>query len=104
MTALGPPPSDAMEAAKWAHRLLMLQAYETLVDAGLSEPVRRKEIRTIMRDAAKHLTDAARYDIKVLILKQRAELEDRKRHKAAAKLEKRPPPGAAKVIPIRRDG
>lgn len=101
MIALGAPPEDAMAAAKWAHRVLMLQAYETLVDNGLSEPQRRKEIRTIMRDAAKHLTDAARYDIKMLILKQREEIEDRKRQRAAAELKKLPPPGSAKVIPIR---
>lgn len=104
MLALGPPPADAMEAAKWAHRMLTLQAYETMLDLGLSETARRKEVRTILRDASKHLTDAARWDIKQMILKQRAELEDRKRHKAAAKLDKRPPPGDAKVIPIRRDG
>jgi hypothetical protein len=104
MTALGPPPEDAMQAAKWAHRLLMMQAYETLMDPKLSEPVRRKEIRTIMRDAAKHMTDAARYDVKMLILKQREEIEDRKRQRAAAELKRLPPPGSAKVIPIRRDG
>lgn len=104
MLALGPPPADAMEAAKWSHRMLTLQAYETMLDTGLSEPARRKEVRTILRDAAKHLTDAARWDIKQMILRQRAEIEDRKRHKAAAELVKRPPPGSAKVIPIRRDG
>lgn len=104
MLALGPPPADAMEAAKWAHRMLTLQAYETMLDVGLTETARRKEVRTILRDAAKHLTDAARWDIKQMILKQRAEIDDRKRNKAAAELVKRPPPGAAKVIPIRRDG
>lgn len=105
MVELGPPPDDPMAAAKWAHRLLTLQAYETMLDPNLSETQRRKEIRTVLRDASKHLTDANRYDIKLMILKQRSELEDRKRYKAAAKLEKRRPGAVdAKIIPIRRDG
>lgn len=93
-----------MAQAAWARELLMLQAWETNLDTSLPQSVRRKEVRSILRDAARHMTDAARYDTKKAIDAQRAELDERKRGRAQAKLAKLPPSGIAKVIPIRRDG
>lgn len=103
MAALGQPPDDPMAQAAWARKLLMLQAWETTLDSTLSQTVRRKEVRSILRDAARHMTDAMRYDVKKLIEAQRSSLEARKRGKAHAKMEARKPGAAgAKVIPIRR--
>jgi hypothetical protein len=105
MVALGPPPAEAIAASKWAYQLLMLQAHETMLDPLLSQQERRKQVREILAGAAKHMTDAMRYDAKVAIERQRSELEDRKRNRASAKLEKRTAGAAgAKIIPIRRDG
>jgi len=94
-----------MQASSWARELLMRQAYETMMEVGLSNATRRKEIRAILDSAAKHTTDAMRYDATRLIREHQRQIEDRKRAKAAAKSEPRPPaPEGAKVIPIRRDG
>jgi hypothetical protein len=93
-----------MAQAAWARDFLMLQAWETALDGGLSQPARRKEVRAILRDAARHMTDAARYDTKKAIDAQRAALEERKRGRAQARLQARPPAAGAKIIPIRRDG
>lgn len=101
MRNLGPPPDDAMAQASWARKLLMLQAWETTLDSKLSQSLRRKEIRSILRDAARHMTDAARYDTKKLIEEQRQQTEARRRGRAAAKTEKLPAGATAKVIPIR---
>lgn len=103
LRGLGPPPSDTLEAEKWAHSVLMRQAYETMM-ADLPETVRRKEVRTILRDAKGHVTDAARYDYMRIVAEERRVLEARKRGKADAKLVKRSTGGEGKIIPIRRDG
>jgi hypothetical protein len=101
---LGPPPEDALAAAAWAYRLLMLQAYETMLRPQ-PEADRDKVVRTILRDAAKHQTDAARYDYMQLVEADKKELDARRRGEASAKLVPRPPAGEdAKVIPLRRDG
>lgn len=103
MIDLGPPPADSMAAERWAHQMLMRQAYETMRDPDLPQSTRRKEVRVILAAAAKHMTDAMRYDVAQLILAERKQLEDRKRARAAAKPEKRSPSAVgAKVIPIRR--
>lgn len=103
LAALGPPPSDTLKAEKWAHSVLMWQAYETMMSS-LPETVRRKEVRTILRDAKGHVTDAARYDYMMLVERDRAEMESKKRGKAAARPVPVGPAGEAKIIPIRRDG
>lgn len=103
MVSLGPPPRNAMAAAKWAYELLMLQAHETMLDPDLTQSSRRKEVRVILASAAKHMTDAMRYDTMRMIEEDRAVLEKRKRGKAAAKLVARPAGAAgAKIIPIVR--
>lgn len=103
LAALGPPPKNTLEAEKWAHSVLMWQAYETMMSS-LPETVRRKEVRTILRDAKGHVTDAARYDYMMLVERDRAEMENKKRGKAAARPVPVAPAGDAKIIPIRRDG
>lgn len=101
---LGPPPEDALEAAKWAYRLLMMQAYETL-KRPMDDAERDRVVRTILRDASKHMTDAARYDYKMLVARQERELDNRRRGAPRGKMEAAPPPPAAAkvgvVIPIR---
>ena len=103
LAALGPPPKNTLEAEKWAHAVLMWQAYETMMSS-LPETVRRREVRTILRDAKGHVTDAARYDYMMMVDRERREIENKKRNKASA----RPVPvesnGDAKIIPFRRDG
>lgn len=100
---LGPPPKNALEAASWAYNLLMTQAYEVMA-SNIPDSVRRKEVRTILRDAARHMTDAARHDYMKLAEEERRQLEAKKRGRAQGKMQSRPPaPDGAKVIPIRRD-
>lgn len=100
LAALGPPPKDTLAAEKWAHNVLMLQAYETMMSE-LPETVRRREVRTILRDARGHVTDAARYDYMKLVESDRAEIENRKRARAAAEASPvGPPPEGAKIIPL----
>jgi hypothetical protein len=105
LQALGAPPSDTLAAEKWAHSLLMRQAYETMMSDKLNETQRRKEVRTILRDAKGHVTDAARYDYMRLVEQDRAELENHKRGRASAKaVALDAPPEGAKIIPlIQRD-
>lgn len=105
MVELGVPPEDAMAQAAWARTLLMRQAWDTAMDPSMTQSARRKEVRSILRDAARHMTDAMRHDAKKMILEQRAAIESKRRGKAAAKPERRAAGAAgAKVIPIRRDG
>lgn len=103
LVAIGPPPDDALGQAAWARKVLMRQAYELMVSE-VEESTRRREVRTILRDAARHFTDAARYDYMQMAKKDREELERRKRGKAAAKLEKASTATGGKLIPLRRDG
>jgi hypothetical protein len=101
---LGPPPESDAARASWLYRLLTTQAYEVAIDPNISEATRRKEVRVIAGAAAKHYPDAARFELAQKIDADKAELETRKRAKAAAKLERLPAAGgAAKVIPIRGD-
>lgn len=102
--ALGPPPADAMGAAKWAYQVYMQMAHDVINDKTLAPARRRKELTATLSAAAKWMTDATRYDIAQIIERDRRELEAKKRGRAAAAVEKRTgaPPAAAKVIPIRR--
>lgn len=105
LVALGPPPKDTLAAEKWAHSVLMQQAYEVMKSDKISETVRRKEVRTILRDAKGHVTDAARYDFMKMVERDKKDIENRKRGRAAATpVPATPPPAGALIIPIRRDG
>lgn len=97
---LGPPPKGTLAAEKWAHSVLMVQAYETMM-AKMPESQRRREVRTILRDARGHVTDAARYDYMKLVERDRAEMEAKKRGRAAAEsVAVAAPPEGAKIIPM----
>lgn len=100
---LGPPPEDALGQASWARKVLMRQAYELMM-SHVTDATRRKEVRTILRDAARHFTDAARYDYMQMAKRDREELERKKRGKAQGQMVERAPAGEGKLIPIRRDG
>jgi hypothetical protein len=100
LAALGPPPKGTLAAEKWAHSVLMQQAYETMM-SDMPESARRREVRTILRDARGHVTDAARYDYMKLVERDRAELEARKRgHASAESVAVGAPPAGAKIIPM----
>lgn len=99
---LGPPPRDTLQAEKWAHSVLMRQAYETMMSS-LPETLRRKEVRTILRDAKGHVTDAARYDYMQMVQHDKDEIENRKRGRASAvPVAVGAPPETARIIPLIR--
>lgn len=100
LQALGPPPDDTLAAEKWAHSILMRQAYECMM-SNMQDSQRRREVRTILRDAKGHVTDAARYDYMRMVQADREEMEAHKRGRAAAAAEPvGPPPAGAKIIPL----
>lgn len=104
LVANGPPPDNAAAMQAWGYRALNLQAHEAMMDSSISQATRRKEVRTILAAAARLYPDAARYELAELIKRDERELGERKRARAAAKLEARPNAGGAKVIPLRRGG
>lgn len=64
---------------------------------------RRREMKSLLREARAQVTDAARYDFMKTLEEQNRIVQAKKRGKASAKLEKAPKvPEGAKVIPIRR--
>lgn len=104
VVALGPPPADSMAAAKWAYTMCMRLAHETFNNQSLSSKDREARVLKILSGAAKHMTDAMRFDVSEMIRKDREDLDRRRRYQAAAETEARPPaPEGARVIPIRRD-
>lgn len=105
VAALGAPPDDTVAAAKWAYQLHMRLAHDAMMDSKLTPSQRRKEVRVTLAGAAKHMTDALRYDALVAINRDREELERKRRGKAAAKMVPSVTVEAsAKIIPMRRDG
>jgi len=99
---LGPPPEDTVAAAKWAYQAQMILAYEAMTDEGLSPAARRKEARTAFAGAAKHMSDALRFDVLKIINQEKEQLDVKKRGRASAKLAPAPAaPESAKVIPFR---
>lgn len=106
VAALGRPPSDTVEAAKWAYQLHMELAYDAMMDDRMTPSQRRKEVRVTLAGASKHMMDALRYDTMTEIEKDRAELERKARGKANAKMvpASGKVPAAAKIIPIRPNG
>jgi hypothetical protein len=101
--ALGPPPAAALEAAGWAYRFLMMQAWKTAQRA-MPDDERDKTVRVILRDAKGFMTDAARLDYMKMREDEQRQLEARRRRgRAAAPLEPVVEvPAGAEVIPIRR--
>lgn len=103
LEALGMPPEDAVGIQKWNYRLLSTMVALTVKDRTISNETRAKRIAQLSVAAAKHYPEAAKYDLDQRIKKDAEELAGKKRARAAAQMERRPPAGGAKVIPIRSD-
>ena len=103
LLALGLPPSDAAGIQKWHYQALSTMAALVLRSNTISEEQRMKRFGALTQAAARHYPEAAKYDLAQQIARDAADVLGRKRAKAAAKLEKAPAAGGAKVIPIRRD-
>lgn len=85
LLALGPPPSDPLEANAWAHRATLLAMHSAAIDERISERERRKEIRTLGAAAAKLIPQVRLWEAEQMIREDRHELE-RKRQQREAKL------------------
>lgn len=103
LVALGPPPPDAIAMRKWNYQVLSTMIALTVKDTTISNETRAKRIVQLSSAAAKHYDDAARYDLDQRIKRDSEEMAGKKRARAAAQMERRPPAGGAKVIPIRSD-
>lgn len=104
LVALGPPPADAAGMQKWNYQVLSTMIALTVKDTTISNETRAKRIVQLTAAAAKHYPEAARYDLDQRIRQDSEHLAGKKRARAAAQMERRPPAGGAKVIPIRSDG
>ena len=104
MLRLGPPPESDAARASWSYRLATDAAWYAASRPGISDVERFKMVNQALATAAKHYPDAARFELAQKIDAANAELENRKRARAAARLERLPAAGEAKVIPIRGDG
>lgn len=103
LLALGSPPADAIAMRKWNYQVLSTMIALTVKDTTISNETRAKRIVQLSAAAAKHYDDAARYDLDQRIKRDSEEMAGKKRARAAAQMERRPPAGGAKVIPIRSD-
>jgi hypothetical protein len=103
LVALGPPPADATALQKWNYEVISTMIAITLKDRTISNQTRAKQIIQLSAAAAKHYPEAAKYDLDQRIARDAEEMAGKKRARAAAKMERRPPAGGAKVIPIRSD-
>lgn len=101
LVALGAPPADAAGIQKWNYQLLSTMAYLAMKDPNISNDTRMKRCAQLTTAAARHYPEAAKFDLAQKISRDTETMTTRKRAKAAAKLERRPPAGGAKVIPIR---
>lgn len=96
--------TDPLERQTLAHAACLASMADVLADTTISAAERRRELRTIAAAAARLFPYARLYQAEQAVKQQRAELENRKRTRAGAKLEKRPTAGDGKVIPIRIGG
>jgi hypothetical protein len=103
LEALGPPPEDAAGIQKWNYRVISTMIALTVRDRNISNETRMKRVAQLSAAAAKHYPEAAKYDLDQRISRDAEELAGKKRARAAAKMERRPPAGGAKVIPLRPD-
>lgn len=103
LLALGPPPADAIGMRKWNYQVLSTMIALAVRDTTISNETRAKRIVQLSAAAAKHYDDAARHDLDQRIKRDAEEIAGKKRARAAAQMERRPPAGDAKVIPRRSD-
>lgn len=102
LVELGLPPEDAAGIQKWNYRVLSTMAALVLRSDKISDETRMKRVAQLTMAAARHYPEAAKFDLAQRIAADAAEVAGKKRAKAAAKLERAPAAGGAKVIPIRR--
>ena len=103
LVALGLPPEDSAGIQKWHYQALSTMAALVLRSNKISDETRMKRFGALTLAAARHYPEAAKWDLAQKIARDAEDAAGRKRAKAAARLEKRPAAGGAKVIPIRRD-
>jgi hypothetical protein len=103
LAALGPPPRDAVALQKWNYEVLSTMIALAVKDPTISNATRTQRIIKLSAAAAKHYPEAAKYDLDQRIAKDAEAMAGKKRARAAAQMERRPPAGGAKVIPIRSD-
>lgn len=103
LEALGPPPEDAAGIQKWNYRVISTMIALTVNDRTISNETRMKRVAQLAAAAAKHYPEAAKYDLDQRIKADAEAVAGKKRARAAAQMERRPPAGGAKVIPIQSD-
>ncbi|HEX6022544.1 MAG TPA: hypothetical protein VFZ00_11155 [Solirubrobacter sp.] len=103
LLALGMPPEDAAGIQKWNYRLITTMIALAVKDPKISNETRAKRIAQLSVAAAKHYPEASRFDLAQRLDREAEEMAGKKRARAAAKMERRPPAGGAKVIPLRPD-
>ena len=103
MLDLGPPPEDLELSAEWRYKMLCAQAHDAAIDPGISQAMRRKEVRAILAAAAAQFPQARLQKAAREIRESREKLDARRKQKTIAKLEAAPDTGGGKVIQIRGD-
>lgn len=105
---LGAPPDDPLAAQAYLYQLLVISAYDVARDTKISPRERRKELRTITASAQKLMPRARLFQAEQLVLKNKAELEQKARERQGAKLEPLPrkavPAPAEPTVPVETDG
>lgn len=103
LEAIGLPPEDAAGIQKWNYRVISTMIALTVKDRTISNETRMKRVAQLSAAAAKHYPEAAKYDLSERIARDAEVMAGKKRARADAKMERRPPAGGAKVIPFRPD-
>lgn len=103
LMAIGAPPQKAAALQLWGYQMLNALAWDLARDPKISAETRRRRLPAMLAAAAKLYPDAARFENAESARAAAEVLEGKKRARAAAKLERRPAAGGAKVIPIRRE-
>lgn len=102
IVALGQPPTDVRGGQTWAYRLQLVLAHEAAVDPGITKSQRRRDVPRLLAGAAKFFPDALRQEARDRIGAADERRATKRKERAKAELEPLPPPGDARVIPIRR--
>lgn len=104
LVALGPPPENPEDIAIWQYRAMNIMAWDVMRDPDIDADTRRRRAPALIAAARAVMPDAVKAEVAKRIRTADAAIAQKKRGIAAAKLEARPDPGGAAVIPIRRDG
>jgi hypothetical protein len=93
--------ADALERQTLAHQALLSSMADVLADPTISASERRKEMRVIAAAAARLFPYARLFQAEQTVKQARDDLENRRRQRAGARVERRPTAGDGKVIPLR---